>query len=71
MRCRLYLDRADDFRPDAVTTVEGHRRVIDELLFFSPPGGTLLSQIGYAERDNVVPLPPLRGAERRSSGAST
>lgn len=58
--CRLYLSRAGDFGPDAATTLEGRHRVIDELLFFSPPNAKFISQIGYAESGNVVPAPPLR-----------
>ncbi|KAG7381161.1 hypothetical protein PHYPSEUDO_006337 [Phytophthora pseudosyringae] len=61
---RLYLRRAADFRPEAATTLEGRRRVMDELLLFSPPNSGFLSQIGYAERDNVVPAPPLRLAPK-------
>uniref|UniRef100_M4BIC3 Uncharacterized protein n=1 Tax=Hyaloperonospora arabidopsidis (strain Emoy2) TaxID=559515 RepID=M4BIC3_HYAAE len=68
---RLYLDRAVDFRPDTVTTVEGKHRVIDELLFFSPPDATCVSHIGYAERGNVVPPPPLRGVKSCNSSAAS
>ncbi|KAE9045985.1 hypothetical protein PF005_g5349 [Phytophthora fragariae] len=57
---RLYLNRAVDFRPDAPTTLEGKHQVIDDLLLFSPPSARIQSQIGYADRRNIVPLPPSR-----------
>jgi hypothetical protein len=56
--CRLYLRHAEDFEPAAPSTMEGKPRVIDELLFFSPPTAVTQSLIGYANRGNVVPPPP-------------
>ncbi|KAF4047240.1 hypothetical protein GN244_ATG00374 [Phytophthora infestans] len=61
---RLFLRQAVAFRPDAAMTLEGRPRVIDELLFFSPPNSRIRSHIGYAERGNAVPAPPLRLATK-------
>ncbi|CAI5725688.1 unnamed protein product [Peronospora effusa] len=63
---RLYLDQAVNFIPDAATTLEGKHRIMDEILFFSPPNANFLSRIGYAESYNVVPAPPRRRTNVRA-----